>query len=59
MSEATLQQWICIICGFVYDEAAGLPQHGIPPGTRFETFPEDWTCPECGSPKGSFEVMTE
>jgi rubredoxin len=59
MSQAPMQQWICIICGFVYDEAEGLPQHGIAPGTRFETFPEDWTCPECGSPKGSFEVMTE
>ena len=54
-----LKTFQCGTCGFVYDEAEGLPQHGISPGTRFETFPEDWTCPECGSPKGSFEVMTE
>lgn len=28
--------WMCLICGFVYDEAAGLPDEGIPPGTRWE-----------------------
>jgi rubredoxin len=31
MSDTMLQKWICIICGFVYDEAEGLPQHGIAP----------------------------
>lgn len=42
-------------CGFVYDEAQGLPDFGIPPGYRFEDLPDDWTCPECGSPKDYFE----
>ena len=62
MSEAGaatgLRQWICLICGFVYDEAKGLPDHGIAPGTRFANLPEDWVCPECGSPKSSFEEHT-
>lgn len=52
-------KWICVICGFVYDEAAGLPEHGIAPGTAFDSLPEDWTCPECGSPKSAFEPYTE
>ena len=30
----------------------------LPPGTRFEDVPEDWVCPECGSPKSAFEEYT-
>ena len=36
-----MQQWICVICGFIYDEAEGMPDHGIAPGTRFEDLPDD------------------
>ena len=50
-----MKKWTCGICGFVYDEAKGLPQHGIPPGTRFADLPDDWVCPECGSAKTEFE----
>ena len=48
-------KYICVICGFIYDPVAGLPDHGVAPGTAFEDLPGDWTCPECGSPKDSFE----
>lgn len=51
-----MKQWICVICGFIYDEAAGMPDHGIEPGTLWESLPEDWQCPECGSPKSAFEL---
>ena len=27
--------YMCLICGFIYDEAAGLPEEGIPAGTRW------------------------
>ena len=54
-----MKQWICVICGFIYDEAKGLPEHGIPAGTCFADLPEDWICPECGSPKDSFEPYDE
>ena len=50
-----MKKWQCVICGFVYDEALGLPDHGIAAGTRFADLPDDWVCPECGSPKSSFE----
>ena len=53
-----MDKYICVICGFIYDPAVGLPQHGIPAGTRFEDLPADWICPECGSPKESFELYT-
>ncbi|MDB5973886.1 MAG: rubredoxin [Nevskia sp.] len=50
-----MNKWICVICGFIYDEALGMPEHGIAAGTRFDDLPDDWTCPECGSPKSAFE----
>jgi rubredoxin len=54
-----MRRWVCITCGFIYDEALGLPDKGVAPGTRFEDLPEDWLCPECGSGKDYFEVMEE
>jgi rubredoxin len=47
-------RWICLACGHVYDEAAGIPEQGIPPGTAFADLPEDWECPFCGSDKQQF-----
>src|SRR5690606_25564033 len=38
--------YMCLICGFVYSEADGLPEEGIPPGTRWEDVPMNWSCPE-------------
>jgi hypothetical protein len=26
--------WMCLICGWIYDEAAGAPEDGIAAGTR-------------------------
>ncbi len=51
------QIWECIVCGYVYDESAGDPEHGIKAGTRWEDVPEDWTCPECGIAKADFEMV--
>nr|WP_229799526.1 rubredoxin [Vogesella fluminis] len=52
-----MQTWMCLICGFIYDEAAGRPEDGIPPGTRWEDVPMNWTCPDCGARKDDFEMM--
>ena len=49
--------YMCLICGFLYDEAAGLPEEGIVPGTRWEDVPPNWTCPECGARKDDFEMV--
>jgi rubredoxin len=49
--------WMCLICGYIYDEAAGLPEEGIAPGTRWEDVPLNWTCPECGARKEDFEMV--
>jgi rubredoxin len=50
--------WICLICGWIYNEQDGLPEEGIAAGTRFEDIPADWRCPECAVGKGDF-VMAE
>jgi len=51
-----MKLWTCIVCGFVYDKAKGLPEHGIAPGTRWADIPEDWACPDCGVAKADFEM---
>ena len=47
----------CNACGFIYDEAKGLPEEGFPPGTRWSDIPEDWVCPECGLAKKDFTLL--
>ncbi|TLF98286.1 rubredoxin [Nocardia cyriacigeorgica] len=47
----------CAICGWEYDEAAGSPDEGLAPGTRWEDVPDDWTCPDCGAEKADFEMV--
>jgi rubredoxin len=49
--------WMCLICGWIYDEAAGDLDHGIPPGTAWAAVPMNWTCPECGARKEDFEMV--
>ncbi len=51
------RQYICRACGLIYDEAEGDPDSGLPPGTRFEDIPEDWSCPLCGVGKADFELL--
>ncbi len=49
--------WVCVICGWVYDEEQGGPENGIAPGTRWEEIPDDWRCPECDVGKGDFAMI--
>ena len=49
--------WMCLLCGFLYDEAKGIPDEGIAPGTLWSDVPPNWTCPECGARKEDFEMV--
>jgi rubredoxin len=51
------RKFLCVVCGFIYDEAKGDPDSGLAPGTKWEDIPEDWSCPECGVTKEDFEEM--
>lgn len=55
--EENMKTWMCLICGWVYDEETGSPEDGIAPGTPWEDVPVNWTCPECGARKEDFEMM--
>jgi rubredoxin len=52
-----MKKYVCVVCGFVYDPAVGMPDEGIPAGTPFESIPDDWSCPDCGVSKSDFEVQ--
>jgi rubredoxin len=49
--------WMCIICGWVYEEEKGCPEEGLAPGTRWKDIPEHWVCPECSAGKEDFEMI--
>jgi rubredoxin len=59
MGNTDFKKYECVICGFIYDEAEGLPEDGIPPGTRWADIPEDWECPDCGISKSEFDLYVE
>ncbi|MDC7951565.1 rubredoxin [Methanomassiliicoccaceae archaeon COG_1] len=50
-------RYACTVCGHVYDPEEGDPDSGIPPGTPFESLPDDWSCPVCGVNKSMFKKM--
>ena len=52
-----MEKWLCVPCGYVYDEAEGDADSGIAPGTKFADIPESWVCPVCGVSKDQFEKM--
>ena len=49
-----MKKYVCDLCGYPYDEAAGDPKNGVAPGTAWEDLPEDWVCPLCGADKSNF-----
>ena len=52
-----MKTYQCVVCGFVYDESIGMPEEGIPAGTRWNDIPENWECPDCGVSKADFEMV--
>jgi len=51
------KKYVCSVCGLVYDEAAGWPEEGIEPGTRWDDVPLNWSCPDCGAVKDDFDMV--
>lgn len=49
-------KYVCNVCGWVYDEAAGDPDNGIAPGTKWEALEDDFTCPMCFVEKDQFSA---
>jgi rubredoxin len=55
--EIMLKSYLCVVCGYVYDEEKGAPDEGLAPGTKWEDVPDSWICPECGVMKDDFEMV--
>jgi rubredoxin len=51
-----MKTYQCVICGFIYDEAAGLLGDGIAPGIKWKDVTQNLECPECGASKADFEM---
>jgi rubredoxin len=52
-----MKTWMCLICGYLYDERSGAPDAGIAPGTRWADVPLSFRCPDCGAGKEDFEMV--
>ena len=50
-----MQKYVCSVCGYMYEPAAGDPDSWVAAGTSFEDIPDDWVCPICGVGKDMFE----
>lgn len=56
-SDVEYGTWMCLICGYIYEEEKGDIDSGIAPGTRWADIPESWVCPECQMSKIDFEMV--
>jgi rubredoxin len=56
-ADNSVEAWVCVSCGYIYDPKYGDPARGIPPGTPFEKLPDNWTCPICYASKDSFDPL--
>ncbi len=54
-----MAKYICVECGYVYDEEQGDADLSIKKGAKFEKLPDDFTCPVCGVGKDMFEKLNE
>jgi len=52
-------KYVCSVCGYIYEEAIGMPEEGIAPGTLWEDLSDDFICPICGAAKEEFEKQGE
>ncbi len=50
------KKYMCLICGYIYDEEKGDSKAGLARGTRWEDVPLSWRCPDCGAGREEFEM---
>ena len=55
-----MAKYKCPNCEHVYNESEGNEHEGFPPGTKFESLPDNFSCPICFvSDKPDFEKIEE
>ena len=51
-----MKEYICEVCGYIYDPEVGDADGGIAPGVDFNDLPDHWACPICSFNKDNFSV---
>ncbi len=54
-----MKKYRCLMCGYIYDPAAGDPDNAVAPGTSFGDIPDGWLCPDCGVGKDEFDPIED
>lgn len=54
-----MKKYKCNTCDYIYDEAKGEPQNGIPEMTEWQDLPEDYVCPICRVNKEAFALVED
>ena len=49
-----MDNYVCNLCGYIYDPAEGDSSQDVAPGTAFADLPDDWVCPLCDAAKDEF-----
>jgi len=49
-----MKNYVCDVCGYIYEPENGDPDNNIAPGTSFNDLPDDWVCPICSVGKDQF-----
>lgn len=52
-----MKKYLCIHCGFIYNEDEGYTEDGIAAKTTWQDVPETWACPDCAAMKSDFEEI--
>jgi len=51
------RQYICKVCGHIYDEENGDLESGIIAKTLWSVLSDSWSCSECGASKSDFMLL--
>lgn len=49
------ENYVCSVCGYLYNPLDGEPHNDIKEGTSFEELPDDYRCPLCNAGKDYFK----
>lgn len=59
LTKDELKEYVCQLCGYIYNPKKGDKKNKIPPGVPYEELSDDYKCPLCGAPKSRFAPMLD